>query len=63
MKLNGRSRPGAAGRNTRVACAICGRVVGAHSWGRGGGHLRASLHRDTTGTRCAGSLCEARKAA
>ena len=57
MKINGRSRPGCVGRNARVACAVCARVVGAHSWGRGGGHLRASLHRDASGARCTGSLC------
>lgn len=62
MKINGRSRPGSAGRNTRVTCAICARVVGAHSWGRGGGHLRASLHRTATGSRCTGSLHAARTA-
>jgi hypothetical protein len=58
MKINGRSRPARRGRNARVVCSVCGRIVGAHSWGHGGRHRLAALHNSAPSVRCTGSLAE-----
>lgn len=52
---HGRGRPTV--KTSRVTCAVCGRTVGAHKWGRGGGWtLAARHHNPATRATCAGSF-------
>lgn len=58
---HGRGR--ASMKTARVTCSVCGRIVGAHKFGKGGFTLRASRHHQPGAQSvCPGSMAEAKVA-